>query len=125
MALLGKLPLRQMVSMESQKEGFLLITYLCPIDFKRRRLAVTLRNQLNYPLQFHPFVFNKIALLWVAIGIIGGIIAGTYWIVLEGLLHLNDLMIDDIAICTGLVLAAVNVIHFLAFKNKIPVSEIP
>ena len=64
-----------------------MIPYLCPMDFKRRRLAVTLRNQLNYPLQFNPFVFSKIFLLWVAIGIIGGIIAGSYWIVLEGLLH--------------------------------------
>ncbi|WP_299818773.1 chloride channel protein [uncultured Pontibacter sp.] len=57
------------------------------MDFKRRRLAVTLRNQLNYPLQFNPFVFSKIFLLWVAIGIVGGIIAGFYWTVLEGFLH--------------------------------------
>ncbi|GAB3536191.1 chloride channel protein [Pontibacter brevis] len=57
------------------------------MDFKRRRLAVTLRNQLNYPLQFNPFVFSKIFLLWIAIGIVGGVIAGFYWIVLEGLLH--------------------------------------
>ena len=62
-ALLGKLSLRQMASIESQKEVFLLIPYLCPMDFKRRRLAVTLRNQLNYPLQFNPFVFSKIFLL--------------------------------------------------------------
>jgi len=57
------------------------------MDFKRRRLAVTLRNQLNYPLRFNPFVFSKLFLLWVAVGIMGGVIAGSYWIVLEGLLH--------------------------------------
>ncbi|MGV3503256.1 MAG: chloride channel protein [Adhaeribacter sp.] len=57
------------------------------MDFKRRRLAVTLRNQINYPLQFNPFVFSKIFLLWVAVGIVGGLIAAFYWTVLEGLLH--------------------------------------
>lgn len=57
------------------------------MDFKRRRLAVTLRNQLNYPLQFNPFVFSKLFLLWIAVGIVGGVIAGLYWTVLEGLLH--------------------------------------
>ncbi|MCC9165244.1 chloride channel protein [Pontibacter harenae] len=57
------------------------------MDFKRRRLAVTLRNQLNYPLQFNPFVFSKLFLLWVAVGIVGGVIASFYWTVLESLLH--------------------------------------
>ncbi|MFT2010337.1 chloride channel protein [Pontibacter sp. 13R65] len=57
------------------------------MDFKTRRFAVTLRNQINYPLQFNPFVFSKIFLLWVAVGIVGGVIAGLYWMVLEGFLH--------------------------------------
>ncbi|MCC9136592.1 chloride channel protein [Pontibacter silvestris] len=57
------------------------------MDFRTRRLAVSLRNQLNYPLQFNPFVFSKIFLLWVAVGIVGGVIAGLYWTVLEGMLH--------------------------------------
>ncbi|WP_207509900.1 chloride channel protein [Telluribacter humicola] len=57
------------------------------MDYKTKRLAVTLRNQLNYPLQFNPFVFSRIFLLWVLIGIVGGVIAGFYWTILEGLLH--------------------------------------
>jgi H+/Cl- antiporter ClcA len=85
------------------------------MDFKRRRLAVTLRNQLNYPLQFNPFVFSKIFLLWVAIGIIGGIIAGSYWIVLEGLLHLlaqfQGLYVVPVMASAGLLAGLV--IHFL------------
>ncbi|GAB3170640.1 chloride channel protein [Telluribacter humicola] len=57
------------------------------MDYKTRRLAATLRNQLNYPLQFNPFVFSRIFLLWVLIGIVGGVIAGFYWTILEALLH--------------------------------------
>ncbi|WP_162056514.1 chloride channel protein [Pontibacter pamirensis] len=85
------------------------------MDFKRRRLAVTLRNQLNYPLQFNPFVFSKIFLLWVAIGIIGGIIAGSYWIVLEGLLHFLAQFqgLYVILVMAGAGLLAGLIIHFL------------
>ncbi len=92
-----------------------MIPYLCPMDFKRRRLAVALRNQLNYPLQFNPFVFSKIFLLWVAIGIIGGIIAGTYWIILEALLHFLAQFqgLYVIAVMAGAGLLAGLIIHFL------------
>ncbi|GAB3162894.1 chloride channel protein [Telluribacter humicola] len=57
------------------------------MDYKTKRLAANLRNQLNYPLQFNPFVFSRIFLLWVLIGVVGGIIAGCYWTILESLLH--------------------------------------
>ncbi|WP_242921374.1 chloride channel protein [Pontibacter liquoris] len=85
------------------------------MDFKRRRLAVTLRNQLNYPLQFNPFVFSKMFLLWVAVGIVGGIIAGLYWTVLEGLLHVlsqfQGLYVIPLMALGGLLAGLV--IHFL------------
>ncbi|GHA63633.1 chloride channel protein [Pontibacter akesuensis] len=85
------------------------------MDFKRRRLAVTLRNQLNYPLQFNPFVFSKLFLLWVAVGIVGGVIAGFYWTVLEGLLHFlaqfQGLYVIPIMAVAGLLAGLV--IHFL------------
>ncbi|WP_430438169.1 chloride channel protein [Pontibacter chitinilyticus] len=85
------------------------------MDFKRRRLAVTLRNQLNYPLQFNPFVFSKMFLLWVAVGIVGGIIAGLYWTALEGLVHFlahfQGLYVIPVMTLGGLVAGLV--IHFL------------
>ncbi|ARS37166.1 chloride channel protein [Pontibacter actiniarum] len=85
------------------------------MDFKRRRLAVTLRNQLNYPLQFNPFVFSKLFLLWIAVGIVGGVIAGFYWTVLEGLLHFlaqfQGLYVIPIMAVAGLLAGLV--IHFL------------
>ncbi|AMP98021.1 Chloride channel protein [Pedobacter cryoconitis] len=42
-----------------------------------------LRHTLKNPLKINPFVYNKDFLLWTIIGIIGGIISGGYWIVLE------------------------------------------
>ncbi|MDX5481708.1 MAG: chloride channel protein [Hymenobacteraceae bacterium] len=85
------------------------------MDFKRRRLAVTLRNQLNYPLQFNPFVFSKLFLLWIAVGVVGGVIAGFYWTVLEGLLHFlaqfQGLYVIPVMAVAGLLAGLV--IHFL------------
>ncbi|ARS35761.1 chloride channel protein [Pontibacter actiniarum] len=85
------------------------------MDFKRRRLAATLRNQLNYPLQFNPFVFSKLFLLWIAVGIVGGVIAGFYWTVLEGLLHFlaqfQGLYVIPVMAVAGLLAGLV--IHFL------------
>ncbi|QCR22487.1 chloride channel protein [Pontibacter sp. SGAir0037] len=85
------------------------------MKFKVRRLAVTFRNQLNYPLQFNPFVFSKLFLLWVAIGIVGGIIAGSYWLVLEALLHFLAQFQSYyvIAVMTAAGLLAGLIIHFL------------
>ncbi|RFP63519.1 chloride channel protein [Hymenobacter lapidiphilus] len=57
------------------------------MNFTMRRRALAWRQQLDQPLRFNPFVFSKIFLLWVAVGIIGGLIAGLYWTVLELLLH--------------------------------------
>lgn len=85
------------------------------MDFKRRRLAVALRNQINYPLQFNPFVFSKIFLLWVAVGIVGGLIAAFYWTVLEGLLHLFAQVQGGyvVLLMAGAGLLAGLVIHYL------------
>lgn len=85
------------------------------MDFKRRRQAVTLRNQLNYPLQFNPFVFSKLFLLWIAVGVVGGVIAGFYWTALEGLLHFlahfQGLYVIPLMAVAGLLAGLV--IHFL------------
>ncbi|WP_114777546.1 chloride channel protein [Botryobacter ruber] len=85
------------------------------MDFKTRRLAATLRNQINYPLQLNPFVFSRIFLLWVAIGIIGGLIAGAYWTVLESFLHflkhVEGLYVIPLMTVAGLLAGLI--IHFL------------
>lgn len=53
------------------------------MSLKRERRIVTLRNQLKEPLKLNPFVFSRLFFLWLFIGLIGGVIAGAYWIVLE------------------------------------------
>lgn len=42
---------------------------------------------MDQPIRFNPFVFSRTFLLWAILGLIGGLIAGLYWIVLEFLTH--------------------------------------
>src|SRR5690606_7369031 len=42
---------------------------------------------LDQPVRFNPFVFSRIFLLWAFLGLVGGMIAGVYWIVLQFLTH--------------------------------------
>jgi H+/Cl- antiporter ClcA len=57
------------------------------VKLKRRRKLVTYLNILDQPIRFNPFVFSRNFLLWAFLGLIGGIIAGVYWIGLEFLTH--------------------------------------
>jgi H+/Cl- antiporter ClcA len=57
------------------------------MSLSRERRIVTLRKQLKEPLKLNPFVFSRLFFLWLLIGLIGGVIAGIYWIVLEHLTH--------------------------------------
>lgn len=57
------------------------------MKLKRRRKLVTYLNILDQPIRFNPFVFSRTFLLWALLGLIGGIIAGIYWIGLEFLTH--------------------------------------
>ena len=57
------------------------------MKLKRRRKLVTYLNILDQPVRFNPFVFSRSFLLWAFLGLIGGVIAGFYWIVLEFLTH--------------------------------------
>lgn len=54
---------------------------------KRRRKLYKYLNILDQPINFTPFVFTRMVFLWAALGIIGGITAGLYWIVLELVTH--------------------------------------
>jgi hypothetical protein len=85
------------------------------MDFSTRRRAVAIRNQFDQPLRFNPFVFSKIFLLWVAIGVVGGVIAGLYWTVLENLLHVLSYVQGwaVIPLMSGAGLAAGLIIHYL------------
>src|SRR5690606_40805503 len=57
------------------------------MSLRRERKIVAWRNQLKEPLKFNPFLFSRLFFLWVFIGLIGGLIAGVYWIFLEHLMH--------------------------------------
>ncbi|MCM4171745.1 chloride channel protein [Arenibacter sp. TNZ] len=57
------------------------------MKLKRRRKLITYLNILDQPIRFNPFVFSRTFLLWALLGLLGGLIAGIYWIVLEFLTH--------------------------------------
>jgi len=57
------------------------------VKLKRRRKLITYLNILDQPIRFNPFVFSRTFLLWALLGLLGGLIAGIYWIVLEFLTH--------------------------------------
>lgn len=91
------------------------------MKLKRRRKLVTYLNILDQPVRFNPFVFSRTFLLWALLGLIGGVIAGAYWIGLEFLteqLAFFDgwLVIPVMAICG---LLAGLVIHFIGDPGEI------
>lgn len=91
------------------------------MKLKRRRKLVTYLNTLDQPLRFNPFVFSRTFLLWALLGLIGGMIAGVYWIGLEFLTHQLAFfhgwqVIPVMAICG---LLAGLVIHFIGDPGEI------
>ena len=57
------------------------------MKLKRRRKLVTYLGILDQPVKFNPFVFSRNFILWALLGLLGGVIAGLYWVVLEFLTH--------------------------------------
>ncbi|QDH80988.1 chloride channel protein [Echinicola soli] len=57
------------------------------MKLKQKRKLVRYLDLLDQPIRFNPFVFSRTFLLWAFLGLIGGIIAGVYWIGLEFLMH--------------------------------------
>ena len=91
------------------------------MKLKRRRKLVTYLNILDQPIRFNPFVFSRNFILWAVLGLIGGIIAGTYWIALEFLTHSFAFfggwqVIPVMAICG---LLAGLIIHFIGDPGEI------
>ena len=54
---------------------------------RTRRKLIQYLNILDQPVRFNPFVFRRTFLLWALLGIIGGLISGAYWVVLELVTH--------------------------------------
>lgn len=54
---------------------------------KQKRKIISYLSILDQPLRFNPFVFSRSFLLWALLGLIGGIIAGAYWVGLEFITH--------------------------------------
>lgn len=91
------------------------------MKFSTNRRVFELKDTLQGPLKFNPFVYNKLFLIWTILGLIGGIIAGCYWIILE---HLTELFagvegIYVIPLMTIGGLAAGLVIHKLGDPGEI------
>jgi len=91
------------------------------MKLKRRRKLVTYLNILDQPIKFNPFVFSRTFVLWAFLGLLGGIIAGVYWIVLEFLTHKLSFfsgweVIPVMAICG---LLAGLIIHFIGDPGEI------
>lgn len=74
------------------------------MKISRRRKLVTYLDILDHPIRFNPFVFSRMFILWAFLGLLGGLISGSYWIVL---VYLTDflgtyqgwLVIPVMAIC--------------------------
>ncbi|MBP1840256.1 chloride channel protein [Formosa algae] len=91
------------------------------MKLKQKRKLVTYLNILDQPIKFNPFVFSRTFLLWALVGLIGGCIAGLYWIVLEFFTHKLAFfegwsVIPVMAICGYL---AGLVIHFIGDPGEI------
>jgi H+/Cl- antiporter ClcA len=57
------------------------------LEIKRKRKLIRYANQLDQPIRFNPFLFSRDFILWAFLGLVGGTIAGAYWITLEAVTH--------------------------------------
>lgn len=91
------------------------------MKLKRRRKLITYLNILDQPIRFNPFLFSRNFILWAILGLLGGLIAGMYWVVLEFLTHKlaffeGWLVIPTMAVCGFL---AGLIIHFIGDPGEI------
>ncbi len=91
------------------------------MKISNRRKIINYLNLLDQPLMLNPFVFSRIFFLWAILGLIGGVIAGTYWIILEFITSkltyfVGMQVIPTMAICG---LLAGLIIHFIGDPGEI------
>lgn len=91
------------------------------MKLKNRRRLIAYTNILDGPLKFKPFTFSRLFLLWALLGLLGGIIAGIYWIVLEFITHQLGFFTGWLVIPTMAFagLAAGLIIHFIGDPGEI------
>ena len=85
------------------------------MKLKRRRKLVQFLDILDQPIRFSPFVFSRNFLMWALLGLIGGLIAGLYWLVLDVIIHnvsgIGGLYVIPLMAFAGLLAGLV--IHFI------------
>lgn len=91
------------------------------MKLKQKRKLIHYLNILDQPIRFNPFVFSRTFLLWAILGLLGGLIAGIYWVILEFLTHKiayfdSWQVIPTMGICG---LLAGLVIHFVGDPGEI------
>src|SRR5690606_21631196 len=91
------------------------------MKLKQRRKLVTYLNILDQPIRFNPFAFSRTFSLWALLGLIGGMIAGVYWIALEFLTHQIAFFSgwQVIPVMATLGLLAGLIIHFIGDPGEI------
>lgn len=91
------------------------------MKLKNKKRLVKYIDALDQPVRFNPFVFSRTFLLWAILGLIGGIIAGIYWIGLEFLTHqlafFNGWQVIPVMAICGLLAGLV--IHFIGDPGEI------
>lgn len=91
------------------------------MNLKQKKKLLKYLNILDHPVRFNPFVFSRAFLLWALLGLIGGVIAGVYWVGLEFLTHqlafFNGWQIIPVMAISGLL--AGMIIHFIGDPGEI------
>lgn len=91
------------------------------MKLKQRRKLVAYLDVLDQPIKFRPFAFSRMFLLWAVLGLLGGLIAGIYWIVLEFLIHwyggFTGWLVIPVMAISGLLAGLV--IHFIGDPGEI------
>lgn len=91
------------------------------MNFGQKRTWVRLRSHEDYSLKINPFVFSRAFFLWAFVGLLGGVIAGLYWIVLEFLTEelrfFTGVLVIPLMTVAGLLAGLV--IHYLGDPGEI------
>lgn len=91
------------------------------MKLKQKRKLVAYLDVLDRPIKFKPFAFSRTFLLWALLGLLGGFIAGVYWIVLEFLIHwfggFTGWLVIPVMALSGLLAGLV--IHFIGDPGEI------